>query len=160
MQDNSFRTRQHHFFGVLPAALLIGNAAAACGASSPPAEMAAPQPYLDDRSSPPANEILPPHGVVLRGAPEILDAEALRGRWHAGACELVLSGDGLSGDARATGTCPPGLLAVARWEVEPEHRQRLSLVDHQGSAVWTGILGSDGTLAGLARQAGRVIFTR
>ena len=100
------------------------------------------------------------HLHLLRGAPEILDAEALRGRWHAGACELVLSGDGLSGDARATGTCLPGLPSVMRWEVEPEYRQRLSLQDHEGVAVWTGILGSDGTLAGLARQAGRVIFTR
>lgn len=159
-QDNSFRTRKHHFFRVLPVALLMGNAAVACGASPRSAEVAPPRPYLDRSSTPPDNEILPRHGVLLRGAPEILNGEALRGSWRAGACELVLSGDGLSGEARATGTCPTGLLSVARWEVEPEHRQRLSLQDGEGGAVWTGILGSDGALAGLVSREGRVIFTR
>lgn len=159
-EDKIFQATKRHFFRVLPIALLMGNAIAACGASPPSTEDAPPQPYLDVTSSPPTNEILPRHGVLLLGTPEILDGQTLRGRWHAGACVLVMSGDGLSGEARVSGACSPGLIAISRWEIEPDHRQRLSLHGQDGTTLWAGVSRADGALAGVAAREGVVTFTR
>jgi hypothetical protein len=115
---------------------------------------------LDTLSRPPQNEIMPPQGALLGGPPQTLDFQGIAGSWQYEGCRLVLDGEGLTGGARAQGDCPDWLSAAAGWQIEPEHRMRLTLFDEAGTDIWSGVWRADGHLAGIARGHGGAIFTR
>ncbi|GGB80811.1 hypothetical protein GCM10007417_20930 [Glycocaulis alkaliphilus] len=120
----------------------------------------APRPFLDLESQPPSNQIMPPQMVRISGMVSPVRADQITGTWHAGMCELTLSGDGLQGEAAVSGECPPGLDAVSGWVIEAEHRARLSLADQNGNELWAGIYTRTGLLSGIAAGSGALEFAR
>lgn len=110
---------------------------------------------------PAARDVLPQHGALLNGLPLAIDPDLLAGVWHSGTCRLEIGTGSASGAARVSGNCPPALMGVTGWQVEPEHRMRLDLVAAgDGASVWAGLMSDPDRLTGRAAQLGGWVWTR